>query len=182
MSRRGLLLIAAALALVILVGSTGFLIAKKATSYSPTIPAGYNVFTSPDKSFRIAYPSDWQVSDAGAGTGVRFEGPAHQVVIVTTVAGLTDDPASIDSAFCQGQGGNGGFGGSASSPKTVSIGGQSWTQEECDTGDQSGHAAVAALTYQGNSYLLTYASPKASFNSNQRTFFSPIEGSFQFLK
>ncbi len=177
-SRRGILGITAAVLVVVLAG----MVIKNLTTHSATIPSGYNVYTSPDKSFSIAYPPGWQVKEAAGGTGAEFDGPAHQVVIVTDIGSQTDDPALIDSSFCQGTDGSSGMGGAPGAAKTVSVGGQNWTQEECNNSDKSAHAAVETVTYQGGSYLLTYASPSSAFASNRSTFFSPMEGSFQFLK
>lgn len=149
--------------------------APTATSTSGA-PAGFQQFTSSDNSFSLAYPGDWQQQDASSGTGGRFVGPNQQLFLVAHLS-FTGDPAAFDNGFC----GSSGFGGTASTPQTVTIGGQSWTQEECDNASGTEHAVVEAVSYKNNLYYIAYTSDKASFDQNRTSFFSPMEQSFQFL-
>lgn len=147
----------------------------KATA-TPSIPPGFQAFTSSDNTFSLAYPGDWQKSDATQGTGGQFIGPQQQLFLVARQDGALS-PTDFDNGFC----GSSGFGGTGSTPKNVTIGGQGWTQEECDNSDGSGHAVVESVVYKGGFYYIAYVSDAASFAQNQTSFFTPMEQTFKFL-
>jgi hypothetical protein len=142
---------------------------------TPSIPAGFQQFTSPDNTFSIVYPSDWTKDSSSEGTGAQFVGTAGQIFIVTNGGAGQGDPATNDAAFC------GALGGPPSAPKQVTISGQQWTQEECDNSSGTQHAAVDSVSYKGNLYLIAYASPKATYASDNTKYYQPMEQSFQFL-
>jgi serine/threonine protein kinase len=147
------------------------------TPTTPTIPAGFKLYTNSDHSFSIIYPNGWSLKPAltVSGTGEQFTGPASQTVEVTN--GGPNQPANTgpnDDAFCVV------FGATTNPHTTVTIAGQQWTREECD-GYGGTHAIVETVVYKGNLYLLSYASPKDSFNSNRSQYFTPMEQSFKFL-
>ncbi len=143
---------------------------------TPNIPPGFQAFTSADNSFSLAYPGDWQKSDATQGTGGQFIGPQQQLFLVARLA-CAGSPTDFDNGFC----GSSGFGGTGSTPQNVTVGGQSWTQEECDNSDGSGHAVVESVVYKGGFYYIAYVSDAASFAQNKTSFFTPMEQTFQFL-
>jgi hypothetical protein len=149
--------------------------ATTAATATPAIPAGFQQFTSPDNSFSIDYPSSWTNDSSTEGTGAQFTGPAGQVFIVTNGGAGQGDPATNDAAFCQG------VGGPASAPTQITIGGQQWTQEECDNSSGTVHAVVDSVTYKGDLYLMAYASPKVTFPADKTQYYSPMEQSFRFL-
>jgi hypothetical protein len=142
---------------------------------TPSIPAGFQAFTSSDNSFSIAYPADWQKSSPSEGTGAQFAGPNNQTFIVLNAGPGQGDVATNEAAFCQS------VGGPASTPTTVTIGSQPWTQVECDNGDGSRHAVVDAITYKDSLYLIAYGSDANTFAQDRTSFYIPMEQSFQFL-
>jgi Flp pilus assembly protein TadD len=146
-----------------------------------TTRAGFQTFTSSDNSFRIAYPGDWQQKAASSGIGATFTSPDQQKVFTITAANpgtSSADPAAVVVAACSG------VDGTPSSPEPVRIGGQSWTEAECDTSKYGSniHFVAEAVLYKGNMFLIIYTSPKESFESIARQFFTPMEQSFQFLR
>jgi hypothetical protein len=149
---------------------------------TPSAPPGYKRYTNVANTFSIDYPVGWQETKFSEGDGAQFEGPLIQIVIVTDFGALGGgDPKVFDDAFCEGSNGSGGFGGKPTSPVQVTIGGQSWTQEECDNSDHTLHAAVEAVIYNGHLYVLAYTSAKPAFSLNKSQYFAPMEQSFKFL-
>lgn len=150
-----------------------------------SLPSGSQSFTNSDNTFRIAYPSDWEQSDAAHGTGATFKGPDGQTFIISNVGSTQDftdfTPARFDDDVCTGNEGFDGFGGTTSSTQTVSIGGQDWTQEECESGDGTLHVAVETIIYQDTFFTMVYYSTPSTFDSNRDLYFSPMEQSFTFL-
>ncbi len=187
--RTGLIVIIAVVLLVVIIGGViGFLLLKKGGSgSSSTIPL--TTYTSPDNTFSIGYPTGWQqkTPSSDEGSGVEFIGPASQEFIITDLGSVADlggslTPALLDSAFCQGGAGSGGgAGGAPTAPQMVNIGGQNWTEEECDNSTGEIHAAVETVFYKNQAYLIAYASPKASFGNDRSQFYSAMEQSFKFL-
>ncbi len=149
---------------------------------TPNTPAGFKQFTSDDNAFSIAYPGDWQQSASSTGSGAQFTGPTGEIFFVFDLAnpgGTT--AAELDSAFCQGTNGDGGFGGTPSAPVTVTIGGQSWTQEECDNSNGALHAVAESIIYQNKAFFIAYASSKLTFDQDKTQFYQPMEQTFRFL-
>jgi hypothetical protein len=147
-------------------------------AHAATIPAGFQTFTNPNKSFSIAYPADWQQAAASPGTGSLFTSQDRQREFQITGMNLGKsqaDPAAVVAAACSQAGGTPG------SPQTISIGGQRWMKAECDHSDGINHLVAQAVAYKGELFFMVYASPKATFDSDARQFFAPMEGSFQFL-
>jgi hypothetical protein len=142
---------------------------------TPNLPAGFQQFTSSDGTFSIAYPATWQQTTPTAGTGAQFSGPDGQQLIVLNAGQGQGDVATNEAAFCRS------VGGPPSTPTTVTIGGQSWTQVECDNADATRHAAVDGITYKDSLYLIAYGASSDTFDQNRTSFFTPMEQSFQFL-
>jgi serine/threonine protein kinase len=148
---------------------------------TPSAPPGFQAFTNaPQNTFSIDYPNSWQQIKSNEGSGAEFVGPLGQVVYATDIGALAGDPATLDNSFCEGSNGSGGFGGTPTSPVQVTIGGQQWTQEECD-GSSGDHAAVETIYYNGHTYLIAYASSKTAFSANRSQYFTPMEQTFKFL-
>jgi len=142
---------------------------------TPSAPPGFRVFINATNTFSIDYPSNWQEAKASAGSGAQFEGPEPQVFIVSDAGASGGDPALFDKDFCDG------FGGKPTAPKQVSIAGQQWTEEECNSSSGTAHAAVEATFYTGHLYVIAYACYKATFAANRNQYFTPMEQSFKFL-
>ncbi len=150
------------------------------TTPTPTaaLPPGFNLYTHSDHSFRIIYPKDWQAKPATtvSGSGEQFTGPADQVVqVVNGGNGQPEDVGSSIDAFCVT------FSFGPASPHTsITLAGQQWTREECDN-PLGLHAIAEATLYKGHLYLISFASPSDSFNSNRAKYFTPMEQGFAFL-
>jgi serine/threonine protein kinase len=150
----------------------------QATPTSASIPAGFKLFTNSDRSFSIAYPSGWSMKPVlpTSGTGEEFDGPSTQIVQVTNGGpNQSTDTGTSDDAFCIT------FGLTTSGHTTVTIDGQRWTREECDSYASISHGLVETVVYKGHLYLLSYAAPKDTFNNTRTQFFTPMEQSFKFL-
>ncbi len=171
------------LLVVIIGGVIGFILLKKGGSNGPTL----TTYTSSDNTFSVGYPTGWQTKQppTDVGNGIEFVGTAGQMVIVAHVGSAGDvgseATALFDAGFCNGNGQGGGFGGAPTSPQAVSIGGQNWTQEECDNSTGDKHAAVESVVYKGEFYFIAYESSKANFASDRSQYFGAIEQSFKFL-
>jgi hypothetical protein len=63
----------------------------------------------------------------------------------------------------------------------VTVDGQQWTREECDSPALGLHAIVETVVYKGKLYLLSYTSSADTFSRNRSQFFTPMEQSFTFL-
>jgi hypothetical protein len=150
---------------------------------APTPPAGFVFFISPDHTFQIAYPAEWQVVTL-SGTPATFEfRGAGQVFDVSELgASPTGTPAEIDNAYCQQW-----QKGIAQNPvrtSSVTLAGQTWTRANCDAG-VAGAAVVIiveVVNYQGGFYQLAYTSPVVEFKKDNATYYSKMERSFQFLR
>lgn len=159
---------------------------QHAPGSSSSPPSGYQSFTNSDNTFRIAYPADWVQSAAAHGTGATFKGPDGQTFIVSNVGGPQNYPANFtptrfDDDVCTSNEGFDGFGGTAGTTQTVSLGGQVWTQEACDSGDGTVHVIVDTILYQNTFFTMVYYSAPSTFDSNRGMYFSPMEQSFGFL-
>ncbi|HEY7350107.1 MAG TPA: serine/threonine-protein kinase [Ktedonobacterales bacterium] len=193
--KTGLIALISALALVVLLGGMllalgltgngpfGSLGANLQTTPTPTtgpIPTGFKLYTHTDHSFSIIYPtaSGWSMKAAITvnGSGEEFDGPASQVVqVVNGGSAQSSDTGSNDDAFCVV------FGATTNGHTTVTLAGQQWTREECDSFGGIAHAIVETIVYKGQLYLLSYASTTGSFDSNRRQYFTQMEQSFTFL-
>jgi hypothetical protein len=177
--RAGLIVLIAAVLLVVLVGTVvGVIVLRKnPTTSAPTCAAlsGYTIFTSPDHTFCLTYPTGWQVTGALQGTGAQFSGPAHQLFTVSNIGSFSGTPADYDMRFCTN------LDGTSSPTSTLTLSGQAWTQARCTINAGTGRGIVEATVYKGNLYHMDYGSPTASFLSNRSQFFTSIEQSFRFL-
>ncbi len=174
-----------ALALVLIIGGAGVVLvnalhARSAATVRPTptptpvVPPGFRLFISPDKTFRIIYPATWQKAPSTAGNGAEFDGPASQVFSVSNEEKNKGDAATSDDTYCL-----------ILSPvpqphKLITLGGQQWTQEECENTLIGLHSVIEGVTYKGNLYLITYSTPISSFSSDRTRYFAPMEQSFTF--
>jgi hypothetical protein len=147
---------------------------------SSPVPAGFVLFTSPDQTYRIVYPSGWQPK---TGATVAFLGPAGQYFEVAhgdQPAGSTDLIETVNELCQQIQPDI------AASPvqtSVVRLAGQQWTRGDCDAGTQSTvELIVEAVLYQAAIYHLAYISSLAQFQHDDEAFYVPMEQSFTFLR
>jgi hypothetical protein len=175
----GLIVALSVVLLVVIVGAIAafvFLRPGSSTASTPTCAlSGYTAFTSPDQSFCLVYPTGWQVTNPLKGTGAAFGGPAHQLFTVADLGAFSGTPADFDVAFCSN------LGGRITQMTTVTLSGQTWTQAHCAFNLGTARAVVEAVMYKGKLYHMDYASPAASFLSDQSQTFTPMEQSFRFL-
>lgn len=148
--------------------------------HSSPVPAGFVLFTSPDQTYRIAYPSGWQLK---TGATVAFLGPTGQYFEVATTghpAG-SSDLIEIVNELCQQIQPD-----VAASPvqtSVVQLAGQQWTRGDCDAGTQSTvELIVEAVLYQAAVYHLAYISSLAQFQHDDEVFYALMEQSFTFLR
>ena len=149
-----------------------------AATPTTTIPAGFQVYTSPGKLYRVAYPAAWTLStDPSDAESETFAGPANQGAVVDDFApeaGATPETAVTNVCTIVG-------GGPSTGPTPVTIGGQRWTKMDCESADGTTHTLVEAVSYKGKIYDLLFSSDQASFEQNRTQFFSVMEQTFTFL-
>ena len=152
--------------------------ATPAATSTSSLPADFQVYTSPGHLYRVSYPAAWSATqDESDPEQETFQGPANQTALVDDFApnaGATPETAVTNVCTIVG-------GGASSGPTQVTIGGQSWTKMECESADGTTQTLVEAVSYQGKLYDLLFSSDQASFALNQAQFFSGIEQSFTFL-
>ena len=148
-----------------------------ATSTS-SLPADFQVYTSPGHLYRVSYPAAWSATqDQSDPEQETFQGPANQSALVddfTPDAGVTPETAVTNVCTIFG-------GGASTGPTQTTIAGQSWTKMECESADGTTQTLVEAVSYQGKIYDLLFSSDQASFAQNQTQYFSVMEQSFTFL-
>lgn len=165
-------------------GTANPLSAATPTPTPPTVkktPAiGMTVYTSPDHTYQLSYPTGWQASVADGNPGkVDFSG-SNQNFEVNDAASTTPggDPAQLITDYCNAIGQNT----SHVTGTPVVLAGQTWFKAECgDDTHPSEPLLVEVVTYQGAVYQIDYSSPAASFQTDDTTHYTPMEQSFQFL-
>jgi len=183
-----LVLVCAALLVLAACGGTGTANPVPTATPTPTTPTvkktpatGMTVYISPDHTYQLSYPTGWQVQVADGNPGkVDFSGP-NQNFEVSDDASTTPggDPAQLITDYCNA------IGQSTSQVVTgtpVVLAGQTWFKAECgDAAQPSEPLFVEVVTYRGAVYQIDYSSPAASFQSDDTTYYAPMEQSFQFL-
>lgn len=151
-----------------------------AATPTPSIPAGFQVYTSQGHLYRVAYPSDWsQQVDKSDPEEVEFTGPDDQVALTDDfIPGSGVTPASYTQVICSVA-----SGGASDNiqPTQVTIAGKTWTKMECVSADGTTHTVAEAVSYQGRIAGLLFSSKQASFAQDQAQFFSVMERTFAFL-
>jgi serine/threonine protein kinase len=187
--RTGLIIMLGLLALVLVVGGIGLALVKvlqpgssastghHAPTPTPTIPPGFRLYTDPNHTFRIIYPSSWQQQPSPLGSdGMEFDGPRSQMfTAINEGSAQPGDVGATNDNFCTG------YSGATNPQTTVTIGGQRWSQEACDAFLGLGHGVSESIVYKGNLYLLVYTDEPESFNSDNTQYFARMEQSFTFL-
>lgn len=154
--------------------------AAQPTSTRSTPATDFAVYTSPDHKYQLSYPTGWQVNVADSNPGkVDFSGPNQDFQIsddASTAPG--GDPAQLITEYCNAIGQTT----SRAMGTPVVLAGQTWLKAQCgDDAQPSDPLIVEVVTYQGAVYQIDYSSPAASFQSDDTTYYVPMEQSFQFL-
>jgi hypothetical protein len=148
-----------------------------ASAQSTQMAAGLaHVFVSPDHTFTLDYPAGWTRKAPPRDTGAEFDGPAGQRFIAINQGPTAQYSQSIAGYYCFRV-----FGAPNQEPHTVVIGGQDGLGWECNTANTVNYGEVLTVTYRHSTYVLAYASPKASFPTNRQQYFFPMRRSFAFL-
>jgi hypothetical protein len=153
-----------------------------ATQPTQTPATSFTVYTSPDHTYRISYPTGWQEQTVDGNPGkVSFTGPNSQEFEVNDNASTPGgDPAQLITEYCQAV--QPGQAASQVVGTPVVLGGQTWLKAQCGAAAQpSTVLIVEVVTYKGAVYQIDYASSGASFQADDTTFYMPMEQSFQFL-
>ncbi|HEU5368234.1 MAG TPA: PsbP-related protein, partial [Ktedonobacterales bacterium] len=158
--------------------------ATTVTQSTPTsTPAtGMTVYTSPDHTYQISYPTGWQEQTMDGNPGkVSFTGPNNQNFEVSDNAGIPGtDPATLITGYCQAVQQSQGSGQVMGTP--VVLDGQTWFKAQCGADAQPVNVLIVEVVlYKGAFYQIDYASSGADFQADDNTFFTPMEQSFKFL-
>ncbi len=143
---------------------------------------GLTVYTSPDHTYQISYPTGWQEQTADGNPGkASFTGPDNQYFEVSDNASTPGgDPAQLITDYCQAV--QPGQAASQVMGTPVVLGGQTWLKAQCGAEAQPATVLIVeVVTYKGAVYQMDYSSPGASFQANDNAFYMPMEQSFQFL-
>lgn len=147
-----------------------------------TSSSGLTIYTSPDNTYKISYPTGWQVQTAsGEPGGVGFSGTSGQFFEVKETAATSGfDPAQYVTDYCQSINVGQNIGQTTGSP--VVLGGQTWFKAECGADAQPTTVVIVeVVTYKGALYQIDYSSSAAAFQADFNTYYGPMEQSFQFL-
>jgi hypothetical protein len=145
-----------------------------------TPATGLTVYTSSDHKYQLSYPTGWQVNEVSGDSGkVDFSGPNQDFMVSDDAGTQGADPAQLITDWCNA------IGRTTSQVvkgTPVVLAGQTWFKAECgDDAQPSEPLLVEVVTYQGAVYQIDYTSPAASFQSDDTTYYTPMEQSFQFL-
>lgn len=143
---------------------------------------GVTVYTSPDHKYQISYPTGWKEQTADGNPGkASFTGPNNQYFEVSDNAGIPgSDPAQLITGYCQAVQPGQASGQVTGTP--VVLGGQTWLKAQCGAAAQPTNVLIVeVVNYKGTVYQIDYASPGASFQADDSTYYGPMEQSFQFL-
>ena len=140
------------------------------------VPSGFKPYENPNHTFRLAYPAGWSATGYFIGSGGKFDGPGTQEIVATNEGATQSKNAGPNAdGYCIG------FSGQTRPQKQVTIGGETWVQEECDDFTGLSHSQVNAIIYKGNLYLFTFTTPKGSFTKAESQYFATVQSTFTFL-
>ena len=143
---------------------------------TPAVPAGYRPYENPNHTFRLAYPASWTATNYFIGSGGKFDGPGTQDIVATNNGPNSSKNAGPNAdSYCIG------FSGQTHPQKQVTIGGETWVQEECDDFTGLSHSQVNTIIYKGNLYLFAFTTPKGSFTKAETQYFLTVQSTFTFL-
>lgn len=145
----------------------------KATA-TQAVPSGFQKFSNSD--FSVVYPQAWTAK--ASGTGEQFTSASGQIFEVDVNQGTgsaNNAAAAFDDTYCSI------IGNVTAGPTTVTIGGEQWTQEECQDKDGTLASVVEAVAHNGNLFSIAYLSLLDTFQTDKTQFYQPMEQSFKFL-
>ncbi len=146
------------------------------------IPADYTLFTDSTNGYSIAYPNSWQ-KQASSSDVVFLDTsvPADMVIGAVPDNLPQSDIASTESEFFKSVS-DGGKISNLKGPTTITLAGESWTQETADitTSGQVIHSVVLATNHGAHAYIVGYLSAKSTFTSLDTQYFQPMLNSFSF--
>ncbi len=154
-------------------------------SGSPTASSpGLTTYQDPNGLYTIGYPPTWQVQQVSHTLGslplllhgVRFQGgkASFSVLIGDVLPFVPDLTGQADDMLLQLMGGQ-----HISSARSVSIGGQQWTEKQAET--ITGSKLIAAsITYNSHLYSIVYGAPDGEFAADDSQTFTPMIQSFLF--
>ncbi len=143
---------------------------------TPVVPSGFKPYENPNHTFRLAYPAGWSATGYFIGSGGKFDGPGTQEIVATNEGATQSKNAGPNAdGYCIG------FSGQTRPQKQVTIGGETWIQEECDDFTGLSHSQVNAIIYKGNLYLFAFTTPKGSFTKAESQYFVTVQSTFMFL-
>lgn len=161
-------------------------------------PSGFTTYTDTAGHYTVGYPSNWtkQAQTESTVSEVLFEAPGQADVFAVAElpgSGLsTSDLAPVLSGFFTGFAGSlpggGGTVANQSSPQSVTIGGDTWTEESGDINYTSAggnsataHSEVAAVVHNNFVFLIADATQDGSkFNAAKQQYFTPMINTFGF--
>lgn len=165
------------------------LTARPATATATaSMPVGFASFTDPGGYYRLNAPTAWKATSTSTYSGWLSSSPIAEVAI----ASASGSPTSSDiqnaigqtlKSFSTGAGGSGSYT-TTQGPTTVSLAGESWTQEAADVGVKGVtlHSVVMGATHNGRFYIILYVAPKDTFDTTDTQSFQPMLNSFTFLQ
>jgi hypothetical protein len=164
---------------------------------TPAAPAGFTAYKDAGGLYILAYPSGWSKFDgastgaptptvAGGGFGVAIfadgaTGASFGVeyVQLSYPGGAQAFDDDIFKSFAQD-----GTVTNRTGPTTVSIAGESWTQESADVTASAGsqHLVVEAVSHNDYTVGIFYGAPKAIYAAVDSESFQMMISNFRFLK
>jgi hypothetical protein len=151
---------------------------------TPVIPANYTLYTDSSAGYSVAYPNSWtkHVSKSDVVFDDNNE-PADMLVGWVDANISQSEIKSTETQFFKSVAGSGGTYHNVHGPITVTLAGESWTQESADitVSGQTVHAIVLMANHGSNSYLISYLATKSSFASLNARYFQPMVQTFSFL-
>ena len=154
---------------------------------TPTLAAGFSRFTDPSGNYQINQPTSWTQSMASGDS--LWVNPAKVADIVigqgtgnATNADITLAETNGFKQFSTGAGGDGSYT-NFQGPTSVSMAGETWTQESADIPFHgiTMHAVMTAAVHNQRLYIIGCFAPKNTFASLDAQTFQPMVRSFYFL-
>ncbi len=154
---------------------------------TPTLASGFSRFTDPAGNYQINQPKSWTQSMA-SGDSVWVNPAKVADIVIGQVAGnatnadITVAEASSFKQFSTGAGGDGSYN-NFQGPTSVSMAGETWTQESADIPFHgiTMHGVLIASVHHQRLYIIGRFAPKNSFASLDAQTFQPMVRSFYFL-
>ncbi|HEU0027933.1 MAG TPA: PsbP-related protein [Ktedonobacterales bacterium] len=151
---------------------------------TPIVPANYTLYTDSSDGFSVAYPNSWakhiNKSDV---VFIDNNEPADMVIGAVDANVSQSEIKAVETQFFKSAAGSGGTYHNVHGPVTVTLAGESWTQESADisASGQTVHAVVLMANHGSRSYVIGYLATKSSFASLDTRYFQPILQTFSFV-